>query len=400
MKKFLSDFKIPLILIIEIIVCLSFGDIIPEHLKSGAYALSLTLKEILLFVLPFVIFSFLFNSIGTLKRGAFSFVALAFSLVIISNFTTSTLGGLIGIFGLGTFGLVEKITLSTQSLEPLWVFDFSPLVSNDIALFSGMGVGIIMSFWGNKTGQELAQKMQSLSLSFLKNCFTPVLPLFILGFIFKMQSDGLLTSVFKHYLPIALIVIVVAVTYTLSLLALAVRFDRKLWLENIKNLVPGMITGFTTMSSASTLPLVIEAVEKTAKEKFTAGVVPVSSNIHSVGDCFSISVQAIAILISFGYPLPTMPEFFLFIAFFVMARFAVAGVAGGGILVALPILEKYLGFNGEMLSLITALYILFDPLMTPVNVLGHGTFAHLFERAYRKIAHKKNRGPVPQKELS
>ena len=41
----------------------------------------------------------------------------------------------------------------------------------------------------------------------------------------------------------------------------------------------------------------------------------------------------------------------------------------------LPILAAYLGFNVEMLSLITALYVLFDPVITCANVFGNGGFA-------------------------
>lgn len=61
--------------------------------------------------------------------------------------------------------------------------------------------------------------------------------------------------------------------------------------------------------------------------------------------------------------------------YFVLAKFSVAAVPGGGILVMLPILEAYLGLNGEMLSLITALYLLFDPVITCANILGNGAFA-------------------------
>ena len=41
----------------------------------------------------------------------------------------------------------------------------------------------------------------------------------------------------------------------------------------------------------------------------------------------------------------------------------------------LPILEAHLGFNSDMMSLITALYILFDPVITSANVLGNGGFS-------------------------
>ena len=68
-------------------------------------------------------------------------------------------------------------------------------------------------------------------------------------------------------------------------------------------------------------------------------------------------------------------NYLIFASYFVLAKFSVAAVPGGGILVMLPILESYLGFDSGMLSLITALYILFDPIITCANVFGNGAFS-------------------------
>ena len=57
-------------------------------------------------------------------------------------------------------------------------------------------------------------------------------------------------------------------------------------------------------------------------------------------------------------PLPSLYEYLIFSFSFVIAKFSVAAIPGGGIIVMLPILENYLGFNAEMLSFITALYII------------------------------------------
>jgi Na+/H+-dicarboxylate symporter len=73
-------------------------------------------------------------------------------------------------------------------------------------------------------------------------------------------------------------------------------------------------------------------------------------------------------------------KYFGILWYFVLAKFAVAAVPAGGILVMLPILEKYLHFSPDMLSLITALYIMFDPIITSINVLGNGAFATIFKR--------------------
>ena len=88
-----------------------------------------------------------------------------------------------------------------------------------------------------------------------------------------------------------------------------------------------------------------------------------------------IPIFAFAIMKSFGVAAPEFSTYILFAVYFVLAKFSVAAVPGGGILVMLPILETHLGFTSEMLSLITALYILFDPVTTAANVLGNGGIA-------------------------
>ena len=89
---------------------------------------------------------------------------------------------------------------------------------------------------------------------------------------------------------------------------------------------------------------------------------------------------------SFGVADPSFLTYLPFAFYFVLAKFSVAAIPGGGIIVMLPILESKLGFTGEMASLITALYILFDPIITSANVAGNGAFAMLIHKitSYRK----------------
>ena len=93
---------------------------------------------------------------------------------------------------------------------------------------------------------------------------------------------------------------------------------------------------------------------------------------------------ALAIMSTFGLPFPDLTTFMIFASYFVIAKFAVAGIPGGGIVVMIPILEKYLGFSPEMSGLITAIYILLDPLNTTANVLGNGAFAILTTNIFKK----------------
>ena len=112
-----------------------------------------------------------------------------------------------------------------------------------------------------------------------------------------------------------------------------------------------------------------------------------------LGDCIAIIIFAFAILKNFGAPEPTMGVFMLFAFYFVVAKFTVAGIPGGGILAVLPALENYLGFSTEMLSLATALYILFDPVITVGNILGNAAFAKMIDRI---VTHSPEELPAAQ----
>ena len=87
-----------------------------------------------------------------------------------------------------------------------------------------------------------------------------------------------------------------------------------------------------------------------------------------------------AILKNFGVAEPSLWSYLIFSCYFVVAKFSVAAVPGGGIIVMLPIIESCFGFNADMLSLITALYILFDPVITTCNILGNGCLASILSR--------------------
>lgn len=379
-----KEFLLPALLLTEILFALTLGDIVPNDIKSLFLSISLTLKSILLSVLPFIIFSYVMGSMSELKQGAFSFVILAFAMVVTSNFVLTSFAGLIGYLTLPHIALAQTV-LPSHELVPLWDFSLPKLVSNEFALFSGIIIGIATSMLGTPAMMKIARTLPTYANRFLKTFFIPVLPIFVLGFIFKIEHEGILENIFQNYLSIIFMIIGIVVSYLVLLYGVANQFKLQPWMKSLQNMIPAMITGFSTMSSASALPLLITAAEKNTNESLVRGVVPISVNIHLLGDCFSLSVLALAIMISFGHPLPTPSEYLLYVSFFVLAKFAVAGVPGGTVLVMLPVFEKYLGFNSDMLSLITLLYILFDPLITPMNLLGNGAFAMLFMRLYRML---------------
>lgn len=126
--------------------------------------------------------------------------------------------------------------------------------------------------------------------------------------------------------------------------------------------------------------LLLREVKKNVKRhEIVSSVVPITASFHLVGDCFFIII--LSMIISSGHT----TDYITFLLYFLLFKFAIVAVPAGGIVVMLPILEKYLQFSPEMLSLITALYIVFDPIITSANVMGNGAFVMIFTKLHKKL---------------
>lgn len=388
MMKFskIKIFAMPLMFLACVCFSIIFGAYIPYDLKSLFYSISLAIKEFLIFSLPFIIFSLVFNSIRRLGTNALKFIAIIIPLICFSNFLNTMLSYASSLFfiWLGTMKTVANIHQGSSSLIPMFSISIPKIISNESALVFGGIFGLMSGFFKNDFFQKMSDVFSRSQKYFFK-ILPPVMPLFIIGTTIKLQHDEMLSVICKNYLPILLTFMISAYGIVLIQFILLSSLNFKRFILYIQNILPAVITGFGSMSSAAALPLSIDAAEKNSFNKENAGIiVPATVNVHLIGDCFFIPMISIAVMISFGFEAPSFSDYLIFAFYFMLAKFAVAAVPGGGILVMLPILQKYLGFNSDMLGLITAVYILFDPVITACNVAGNGSLAIIFDRILNK----------------
>lgn len=382
---------LPLQLLTIVLFVLFLGNSIPLGLKSFFYALSLSLKEVLLFVLPFIIFSFLFSSLLSFKDGALRLVLSLFGSVFLSCFLASffAYGASLAFLSPSTTGISQGPVL-VEPLEPLWGFSLPQVLSNQYALLGGAFLGVLFSYSRPPILLRWSQKLKLWSLGFLKTVFIPFVPVFVFGFLIKLDHEDLLIGAIKTYGPIAALLVLVKVLYIGGLLAIASKGRWQRFCELVKNIFPSVLSGFSTMSSAATLPITLEGAIANTKEPVLAEVVvPATVNIHLLGDCIGIPFLAMATLLAFGESLPGLASYFTFTIYFVLSRFAIVAVPGGCVFILLPLIEAYLSFSGEMASLLATFTILFDPIFTAVNVAGNGAFAVLFIQAYKRLFAKR-----------
>lgn len=380
--------KMPVVLLVLISLVFLIESYIPLEFKQFIYAFGLTLKSLIILVLPFLIFMLLFKTMSRLSLNATGLVVFILAGVCISNFVSTMISYNVGLI-VYQLDLSLALPPAESGLMPAWSFQFPKLISNDYAMFAGIASGILLPKISPTVSSRLSNYFEA-TIPHVLTFLTCIVPFFVFGFVVKLIHDDQLKSIFFDYSLIFLLIGAALIAYVILIYLFSSRFNIPEAFGKIKNMLPATITGFSTMSSAAAMPLTILGAEKNLPNSSLANVaIPLTVNTHLIGDCFAIPIFAFAVLKNFGAIEPSFYDYLLFAFYFVMAKFSVAAIPGGGIIVMLPILESHLGFTSEMGSLITALYILFDPFITCANVCGNGGFALLLNRIRSLVGRKE-----------
>jgi len=305
--------------------------------------------------------------------------------VVGSSFAALLVSYLVGSYAFGLH-LSMIVPQEAESLQPIWNLSLPKWIGNDLAMLSGLFIGVLLVQFRPFKAEKIALWVDKIVNKMLKMILY-MIPLFIAGFVVKLSHDHVMSYIFCNYSLIFGLITCAVFSYIVLFYLTINRFQWRPFIQSFKNMLPAGIAGFGSMSSAASMPLTILGAEKNAKNpELARSIIPATVNIHLIGDCFATPIFAFAILNHFGIAEPAFLHYLVFAFYFILAKFSVAAVPGGGILVMLPILESYLGFNAEMLSLITALYILFDPVITCANVLGNGGFALGMDKFFKKAS--------------
>lgn len=375
--------SLPLQLGITLVVAFVFGSLIPELGKSFFYSLSLQLQEILVFFLPFIVFSYLFACLLSFENNVLLFLGCLLVFVVLSTFLSLYYAYGVGsgcFYLLPTNGSISHDTV----LSSLGHFKLQK-IPNNYALITGLVLGLFFFYFRQPKVTAFSQRLREAATFFLKKLFIPILPLFIFGFALKMEHEGMLPQIVQTYLPIFVALIVSQAIYVLLMFGIAAKFNVKSWKTYLKNTIAPAVTGFSTMSSAATMPSLLQSAEINTKNPIIVQTyIPASINIHHVGDAIVLPILMMATLISFGHPIPDLGVYSMFCVYYMLYKFGAAAVPGGGVVIMLPVLQNLMGFDQTMQGFVTTLYILMDPFITVANVAGNGASAIMFSKVFSK----------------
>lgn len=168
-------------------------------------------------------------------------------------------------------------------------------------------------------------------------------------------------------------------------------FTRTRALDFYKGILPAQMLAFSTSSSAATLPVTMDCVEKNlgVAEEISSFVLPLGATINMDGTAIHQGVSAVFIAQAFGIDL-TLGQQLTILLTAVLSSIGAAAVPGAGIIMLVIVLEA-VGLDPLGLALILAVDRPLDMLRTVVNVTGDSTVAVV-------VAHSENSLNTPAGE--
>ena len=254
--------KMPIILMAMIVLMGVSHQWLPLSFKSALYGISLSLKSLIVFVLPFLIFGLLFKTSVQLAKKASKWILFILIAICLSNFVSTMISYLIGTIAY-QFDLSMTLPSDKSSLIPLWNFSLPKLIGNSYAMFAGLILGILCGWLKPSLGEKLGLYFEKYISAFLK-VFLYMIPLFIGGFIIKMLHDGMMGQILQNY---ALIFALVAGAVFAYIGLIYFALSGKAFVKSLKNMLPAAIAGFGSMSSAAAMPLTMIGTEKNSKNR-------------------------------------------------------------------------------------------------------------------------------------
>jgi len=355
------------------------------------YSISLTFKECLGFLLPFIVFSFVGAGVLSFKKNAPAVIGILVSCVLLSNATISLFSYFVSTSILSSLTnkvVIEHLT-NDISVIPLWIFTLPRIIKSEHAMLCAVGIGLLLTFINAPSIEQSILRFKQSIEWIVNNLFIPILPIYVLGFLLEIYHKGVFLQLFQSYGKTFTLIFGMHIVVIFLIYFLASQFHLQKAIQYIKNSIPSYLTAFGTMSSTAAIPVTIKCADKNTGNRPLANIAtPILANVHLLGDSISTPVLALTTLFLFTGNIPSLTAFCTFIVYFCLTMLAVSGVPGGGIIVMIPILKSIFGFNDAMVSIITTLYLLQDAFGTAANVMGDGALMIIINKILKKCGIK------------
>ena len=399
MKKFLSNYKSTIILLVAIIV----GSIIGIIFKEKATILSplgdLFLNLLLVIIIP-LIFLNITTAISKMKQP--KRIGKIIGSILLVFVLTSIVAVLIGFASTYFVKLIntedgeqiratlesaedvadtesteeDDMTIADRTVKLLTVNDFSKLFSKDniiaLLVFSII-VGIAINMSGEK-GEPFRKVLESAN-SVMENIVKIIMYYAPIGLGCYMASfiGSFGTSIAVGYLKTFLVYLVVSILYyfvmysVYAFIANGKKGVKAFW----KNVIPATVTAMGTCSSAACIPINIESTKKMGvPDDIAETTIPLGTSFHKDGSIIGSVFKIMFLVGLFGTSLATTGDVLGVLGVALLANLLITAVPIGGGTISEMLIITMLGYPVAALPILTIIATIIDMPATVLNVVG------------------------------
>ncbi|MBA3972234.1 MAG: dicarboxylate/amino acid:cation symporter [Bacteroidetes bacterium] len=152
-------------------------------------------------------------------------------------------------------------------------------------------------------------------------------------------------------------------------------------LSHFRAMAPALLTAFSTSSSAASLPITLDCVEKRAKvsNRVASFSLPLGISLNLSASAFYVIVTVLFIAQVYGYPLTASNIFIIFLMTF-LTSIGVAAIPSA-CLVSVVLILNTLGLPGDAVGLILPVERILDMCRTVINVFSNSCSAVLVAKS-------------------
>ncbi|MEI3357270.1 MAG: dicarboxylate/amino acid:cation symporter [Clostridia bacterium] len=397
MKKFLSNYKSTIILLVAIIVGAFVGIIFQEKATVLSPFGDIFLNLLLVIIVP-LIFLTITTSIAKMKQPK-RLGKIMVTIIGVFIFT-SIISVLFGFASTYFVKLVnpedgekirvslteqtsddsqedsEELTIADRTVNLLTVNDFQKLLSKDniiaLLIFSII-FGIAINMSGEK-GEAVYKFLESANV--IVNNIVKIIMYYApigLGCYFASLVGSFGASIAVGYLKTFVIYTIVALLFYFGIytfyafLAGGKKGIKLFW----KNALPSTLTALATCSSAASIPVNIECSKKMGvPEDIAQTTIPLGTSFHKDGSIIGSVFKIMFLVCLFGTNISTAGSVFGILGVALLANLLITAVPIGGGTISEMLIISMLGYPAAALPILTIIATIIDPPATMLNVVG------------------------------
>ena len=372
-------------ILIAIVVGILIGYVSPLWFARTASTFNAIFSQFLGFMIPMIIVGFVAPAIADIGSRAGKLLVVTAAIAYFATY----MAGLLSYFtGSLTFpsliGGEEGMALAENGLKvlPYFTVEIPALMSVMTALVLSFMLGLGMAFIHGTALRHGFEEFRTIVSKTIDKAIIPLLPIYIFGIFLTMTYEGQVGTILRCFMKIIVIIFILHVLILVLQYCIASLFSRQNPFGMLRTMLPAYFTALGTQSSAATIPVTLrQAIKMGVREDIAGFVIPLCATIHMNGSTLKIVACALALIIMHGQPYD-LGLFCHFIGMLGITIIAAPGIPGGAIMASIGLLQTILGFDGQMVALMIALYIAMDSFGTACNVTGDGAIAAIINRIF------------------